>query len=218
MANVKVRLKDASNNVLHPETDWSVVLNKPSIKLQYTDGKYGTSTNSMVADVSGQVGREGEAWDTYSNGGKSIVIGNNDNALGFCGTNSKQKFMVLQSRSAINIAAGNINMAATGNINIKSKETGNQSVSLANYPIKWSAISGKPNYIPTDIRDVMFGQYSTVARDPDGVGYHGMIYPAIRTADYSSNPGGDSYAYTYFYFNETSWVKFTDDSKFIPGA
>ena len=31
MANVKVRLKDASNNVLHPETDWSVVLNKPSI-------------------------------------------------------------------------------------------------------------------------------------------------------------------------------------------
>lgn len=33
MANVKVRLKDASNNVLHPETDWSVVLNKPSITI-----------------------------------------------------------------------------------------------------------------------------------------------------------------------------------------
>ena len=31
MANVKVRLKDASNNVLHPETEWSVVQNKPSI-------------------------------------------------------------------------------------------------------------------------------------------------------------------------------------------
>ena len=30
MANVKVRLKDASNNILHPETDWSVVQNKPS--------------------------------------------------------------------------------------------------------------------------------------------------------------------------------------------
>lgn len=30
MANVKVRLKDASNNILHPETDWSVVRNKPS--------------------------------------------------------------------------------------------------------------------------------------------------------------------------------------------
>ena len=33
MANVKVRLKDASNNVLHPETDWSVVQNKPSITI-----------------------------------------------------------------------------------------------------------------------------------------------------------------------------------------
>ena len=36
MANVKVRLKDASNNVLHPETDWSVVLNRPSITVNQT--------------------------------------------------------------------------------------------------------------------------------------------------------------------------------------
>lgn len=31
MATIKVRLKDASENILHPETDWSVVQNKPSI-------------------------------------------------------------------------------------------------------------------------------------------------------------------------------------------
>ena len=30
MSTINVRLKDASGNVLHPETDWSVVLNKPS--------------------------------------------------------------------------------------------------------------------------------------------------------------------------------------------
>lgn len=30
MSTIKVRLKDASGNVLHPETDWSVVQNKPS--------------------------------------------------------------------------------------------------------------------------------------------------------------------------------------------
>ena len=36
MANVKVRLKDASNNILHPETDWSVVQNKPSITVDQT--------------------------------------------------------------------------------------------------------------------------------------------------------------------------------------
>lgn len=32
MSTIKVRLKDASGNVLHPETDWSVVQNKPSIE------------------------------------------------------------------------------------------------------------------------------------------------------------------------------------------
>jgi len=29
--HIKVRLKDGDGNILHPETDWSVVLNKPSI-------------------------------------------------------------------------------------------------------------------------------------------------------------------------------------------
>lgn len=33
MATTNVRLKDASGNVLHPETDWSVVQNKPSYLL-----------------------------------------------------------------------------------------------------------------------------------------------------------------------------------------
>lgn len=36
MANVKVKLKDASENVLHPETEWSLVLNKPSIEQSHT--------------------------------------------------------------------------------------------------------------------------------------------------------------------------------------
>lgn len=209
MANVKVRLKDASNNVLHPETDWSVVLNKPSIKLNHTDGSHDTDADSRMFTVSNLVGG-GEAWDTYSNGGKSIVIGNNDNAFGFCGANSKKLFTVLQSKHTIMITT-------EGNIKITSSETGNRSVSLADYPIKWSAISNKPNYIPTDVRDITFGRYDTVTQDPDGVGYHGVIYPAIRTIDYASNPGNDSYSYTYFYFNGTSWTKFTDDSKFFPG-
>lgn len=30
MTTINVRLKDASGNVLHPETDWSVVQNKPT--------------------------------------------------------------------------------------------------------------------------------------------------------------------------------------------
>lgn len=218
MANVKVRLKDASNNVLHPETDWSVVLNKPSIKPKYPDGSHSASTDSKFDAVATLVGAGGEAWDTYSNGGKSIVIGNNDNALGFCGANSKRLSTTLQSRHDINIATnGSINVTTDGNIKIKSKETGNQSVSLADYPIKWSAISAKPNYIPTDARDIVFGRYSTVTANPDGAGYDGMIYPAIRTINYASTPGGDSYRFTHYYFNGTSWTKFTDASKFFPG-
>ena len=31
MADIKVRFKDGDGNVLHPETDWSVVQNKPSV-------------------------------------------------------------------------------------------------------------------------------------------------------------------------------------------
>lgn len=209
MANVKVRLKDASNNVLHPETDWSVVQNKPSIKLTYNDGSQDTSADSTIHAVVNLVS-PGEAWDTYSNGGKSIVIGNNDNALGFCGTNSKRLFTVLQSKHSIMIST-------KGNIQITSSETGNRNVSLANYPIKWSAISEKPNYIPTDERDIVFGSYSTIAGGPDGTGYNGAVYPAIRIIDYSSNPGGDTYRYTCYYFGGTSWIKFTDNSKFIPG-
>ena len=209
MSNVKVRLKDASNNVLHPETDWSVVLNKPSIKLKYNDGSQDTSADSKIEAVATLVG-PGEAWDTYSNGGKSIVIGNNDNALGFCGTNSKRLFTVLQSKHSIMIST-------EGNIQIASSETGNHSVSLANYPIKWSAISDKPNYIPSNAREIVFGKYVIGSDNPDGTGYSGKIYPAIRTIDYSSNPGGDTYGYDHFYFNGTSWIKITDPSKFWPG-
>lgn len=47
MAYVKVRLKDASNNILHPETDWSVVRNKPSILT------YPSKAGTCIGDISG---------------------------------------------------------------------------------------------------------------------------------------------------------------------
>ena len=171
MANVKVRLKDASNNVLHPETDWSVVLNKPSTKLKYTDGSYSTSTDSKVAVVSGMIGRDSEAWDTYSNGDKGIVIGNSHNAFGFCGDNSRRFFTVLQSKHSINITT-------EGNINITSNETGNKSVTLANHPVNWSALNmdNSPfketldlhnydgsSHAKTSIQNAVFGTYSVVS-------------------------------------------------------
>lgn len=187
MANVKVRLKDASNNVLHPETDWSVVLNRPSFDRVANDNghftqKWNASAKADDAEIDGDV----------------VRIYARDTSLS------------LESVEDMYLASG-------ASIQIKDQNTKRNYVSLADYPIKWSAISGMPKYIPTDARGIMFGRYSTVTSDPDGTGYYGMIYPAIRTANYSSNPGGDSYSYTHYYFNGTSWAKFTDASKFYPG-
>lgn len=189
MANVKVRLKDASNNVLHPETDWSVVLNKPSIKPKYNDGSQDTGAESVVNTVAGIVG-PGEAWDTYSNGGKSIVIGNSDNALGFCGTNSKRLFTMFQSKHNIDVAAnGSINMSATGDINIKSKETNNQSVPLGDYPIKWSAINGKPS--GTYVRSVTSGTAASAGNMVPA----GGVTPGIYF--YTGVPGSNLFAFVW---------------------
>ena len=84
MATVKVRLKDASGNVLHPETDWYVVKNRPSITVDSNREIWGTS-------------------------GSSIRLGANNIYV----KDSKRSYEVL----------------------------------LADYPINWSAISGKPDYL-----------------------------------------------------------------------
>lgn len=170
MANVKVRLKDASNNVLHPETDWSVVQNKPSITMFPKE----------------------ERWYSID---KQITLSGLD----------------------VDLRSTTLKLHGANKLQVSDQYTGRNYVDLANYPIKWSAISNKPSYVPTNIKDIIFGRYSTVAETPDGTGYAGMVYPAIRTINYSSNPSGDNYGYTCFYFNGTSWTKFTDNSKFIPG-
>lgn len=184
---VKVRLKDGSNNVLHPETDWSVVLNKPSIKLNHTDGPHDTGTDSKIAAVASIVGN-GEAWDTYSNGGKSIVIGNSHNAFGFCGANSKRYSTVLQSKHPIYIAA-------EGDIKIASNATGNKSVSLSDYPINWAALNDRPfdefflnlknhdgsSTAPSSIENAVFGTYYSVT--PGSIPTT-VYYPAFAIVSY----------------------------------
>lgn len=97
MANVKVRLKDASNNVLHPETDWSVVQNKPSITVDQTSHLRETWHFGGYIDIDG-------VWGLTL---KSTGDGNE--------------------------------------IKVADKNTNNATKSLKNYPINWSAISGKPS-------------------------------------------------------------------------
>ena len=130
MANVKVRLKDASNNVLHPETDWSVVLNRPSITVDQTS-------------------HFREKWD-------------------FSGY--------------IDINSGyGLTLKSVGNeIQVADKNTSSASQPLKNYPINWSAISGKPS-----------GTYvGSVARSR-----------AVSTGNWY--PGGRAIPGIYFYTGET---------------
>lgn len=94
MANVKVRLKDASNNVLHPETEWSVVQNKPSITVDQRS--------------------HAETW--FFDGHIEITAGQD---------------LTLQ--------------APGSEIKVADKNTSSATKSLTDYPIKWSAIKGKPS-------------------------------------------------------------------------
>lgn len=93
MAKVNVRLKDASNNILHPETDWSAVQNKPSINKD-------TSNN--------------EAWHAGA-------------------------ALILNGAQILQLSSGTFPVA------IKDPRTKNAYMNLESYPIKWSAISGKPS-------------------------------------------------------------------------
>ena len=162
MANIKVRLKDASGNVLHPETDWSVVLNRPSFNI--------SNSNSQRS----------ETWSAPI----TSVVGINTLYLA----------------------------SPQGSIMINDRTVG-KNTPLADYPIKYSAISEKPSYL-VDKKDMVFGHYSTVGQTSDGI-IRGAVYPAIRRYDYYSDPQHEVYTYSCYYFNGTSWVKF-DESDFTP--
>ena len=165
MAIIKVRLKDAGQNTLHPETDWSVVENRPAITV-------GTSN-----------GQKRETWSAPT----TSVVGVNT--------------LYLASHQ--------------GNITINDRTAGKDTL-LADYPIKWSAISGKPSYL-VDKERMVFGYYDDEDSNPEGLVYTGTVYPAMRKYKYNDNHGqGMTYTYTSYYFNGTSWVTL-DNSKFTPG-
>ena len=154
MATVKVRLKDASGNVLHPETDWSMVKNRPSIT----------------------VDSNGETWGAY---GSTIYLRANQ-------------------------------------IYVNDKNTPNDYL-LDYYPIRWSAISGKPDYLKRDEREKVFGYYSTYT--PSGHNSRSYKeYPAIRLINHNPDPSNMDnmiVSQTCYYFNGSSWVTF-DVNKFKP--
>lgn len=162
---IKVRLKDASKNVLHPETEWSLVQGRPSITISTSNGQ------------------NREVWSAST----TSVVGANTLYLA-----SPQGSVMINDRTV-------------------RKDT-----PLADYPIKYSAISGKPSYL-VDKERMVFGYYNDEDHDPEGLVNTGTVYPAMRKYTYNDNHGqGMTYTYTSYYFNGTSWVTL-DNSKFTPG-
>ena len=55
MADVKVKLKDASGNVLHPETEWSLVQGRPSFTIgQNSSGQRSETWSAPIISVVGE--------------------------------------------------------------------------------------------------------------------------------------------------------------------
>ena len=53
MSIIKVRLKDAGQNTLHPETDWSVVENRPAITISTSNGQKRETWSAPTTSVVG---------------------------------------------------------------------------------------------------------------------------------------------------------------------
>lgn len=96
MATTNVRLKDAAGNVLHPETDWSVVQNKPSISVEPA----GTPPN--------------ETWD------------------------AGDRYMYIKTNQELSIRTPNNTLKINDSVS-------KNDVPLTDYPVKFSALSGKPS-------------------------------------------------------------------------
>lgn len=192
MANVKVRLKDASNNVLHPETDWSVVLNKPSIDAV-------KQNNDVIV----------ERWNASSKGNDVEIDGDVVNIY------SRNTSLGLESFEDMFLTSG-------ASIQIKDGNTQQKYVSLANYPINWSALNmnngpfkefldlNSPDFsshAKTSIQNAVFGIYSVVSSN---IIFH---YPAFAIV--SRVAGGRSNRDAGYYLNSSgNLTKITDMSNF----
>ena len=98
MAIIKVKLKDASQNVLHPETDWSVVQDRPSFDRVKNNGNSFFTQKWDAAAKSDDVEIDGDAVNIYSKDTSISLESSEDISLisggGKVYINSKRPFTV----------------------------------------------------------------------------------------------------------------------------
>lgn len=142
MANVKVRLKDASNNVLHPETDWSVVLNKPSITVDQTSHVRETWKFGGYIDIDGiwgltlkssGDGNEIKVADKNTNNATKSLT---DYPINWTALNDRpfDEFLNLENYDGSSVAKSSIANAVFGTYSKVTTAPGNVSTTTMEYP------------------------------------------------------------------------------------
>ena len=183
MANiVRVRLKDASDNVLHPETEWSLVQDRPSIKKTNTEETWSANTLHLTAE-------DNINMSTSSQDGRLSIW-----AMNIAITQDPQEGTMnlgdTQGAAGIKIDSHEreIRLAAES-LKIQDSNTNGGFVDLRNYPINYGALKNTPG-----MESPMFGYRETPnGYDPAIVVYH-------------------NHAASYYYFNGSSWVSLDSSS------
>ena len=210
---IKVRLKTLKNGqeeIIHPETDWSIVLNRPSITVDSNGEKWDTSGSYICLKENGIYVK-----DYRSNG---VLLENYP--IKWSAVQKRPNITVTSDGSLQTWSTSGSGIRLSGNkIYIKDYNSSEYSL-LENYPIniKWSAISGRPNYLPDDQSLTTFGRY-VENEQTSGNETRGTVYPAIRTFKYQIYGSGQPnyYDYTYYYFINGSWTPYTGGGEFKPG-
>lgn len=181
MATIKVRLKDAGENVLHPETDWSVVRNKPSIET--IEDEYGTVR---------------QKWNAYAKGESVEIDGDT------VGIYSRDTGMSLESSEDIGLVSGAVINLEAGSITIKDNVTNNKSVNLVDYPSKPKGVLKSKNMtVQGLINDKnLIDKIVKIEKIEFGVGGY-IRYRYACDWSWSSGSSGTLNDYVLYYTNES---------------
>ena len=211
MSTIKVRLKDVGGNVIHPETDWSIVQNKPSsypTTWSEVSGRpsiafktYTGDTNNPVSEIWERSGDTKSFTSTISMTTSRIVSAVTMKAA-YGGSRCYLQAEASKNEQAIRLKGQKILMDAD-EITVCDENTGNSYVPLNQYPINWSAIKNKPTL--TLAKRTVLGIYNTTTILADKTGIASLAACYIETDTVS----GETTKY-YFYLNKGgTWSKFT---------
>ena len=167
MSTIKVRLKDVGGNVIHPETDWSIVQNKPSsypttwsevsgrpssypTTWSEVNGRPSIAFKTYTGDTSNPVS---EIWERSSDTKSftstiSMLTSRIDSTVtmkaAYGGSRCYLQAEASKNEQAIRLKGQKILMDAD-EITVCDENTGNSYVPLNQYPIEWTSIANKPS-------------------------------------------------------------------------